>query len=684
MMIESAETSSPMSTLKPASSYTSTSLTEAVKLRIVKQDTTAIEPQTIPQFFHDCCSRYANMPALVYANEQKDSKTTGKTVTYKEYEHNVEQTALLLIHVGLQPRTSIGILAFNCPEWFYAEFGALQANSVVNGIYPTSSPEAVYHSLITSQATVCVVDDAAQMVKVREVKERLPLLRAVIQVHGPFEDFVGTEDGFYRWEDLFAMKFDVELKEELKRREQAVCANECAMLIFTSGTTGLPKAAMLSHDGVIMNAKGVENLMSSKRASCERLVSFLPLSHVAAQIFDGFVSFSIGSALYFADRDALKGTITKTYVTARPTCTFSVPRVYEKIQESLGQYETNSSVFSRYTLSWARQVTLDHYLRKNTKSSVAQSFKLWLASRITYQVKYALGLDQCNWLFVGGAPTSIPLKKFFASLDIPLFEAYGISEAGGAATANTNFAKLNSAGQPLQGVEIKISSPNEDGQGEVCIRSRSIMMGYLNEPEKTQEILMEDGWLLTGDVGCLDADGYLAITGRIKELVITAGGENIPPVYVEDLVKAELPCVSNALLVGDQRKYLTILLTLKTDIDIKTGMPLDTLHPSTVAWLQSLDLHYTRLSELLQIPADISEYDDATVFVKPDAKIVKAIDDALKRANTHSLSNAQKVQKFAILPHDFSAPTGELGPTLKARRPVILKKYAAVIDRLYS
>uniref|UniRef100_W8C7G7 long-chain-fatty-acid--CoA ligase n=1 Tax=Ceratitis capitata TaxID=7213 RepID=W8C7G7_CERCA len=679
MMSESSDVSNAVSSVKPATSYISTLLTEPIKLRVGKQGASAIEPQSIPQFFHESCARHAEKPAFVYANDPKDPNTAWTTISYQQYQRNVKQTALMLLHVGLQPRTSVCVLAFNCPEWFYAEFGALCANGVVSGIYPSSSPESVEHVLATSQATVCVVDDAAQMAKVRQVKDNLPLLRAVIQLHGPFEDFIGTEEGYYRWEDLFALKFDSALSDELARRESTVGANECAVLIFTSGTTGLPKAVMLCHDSVLMNAKIIDTGISDIRKEAEVTVSYLPLNHIAAQIFDGYMGLDNGSCIYFADRDAMKGTLVKTFLKARPTCLFGVPRVFEKMQERLKQVTANSSTFSRSAMEWARRVTLAYHQNKT-----GHPLKFWLASKITNQVKVALGLDRCRWRITGGAPVSTELKEFFTSLDMPLFEAYGLSEVGGAAVINRDIGNLKSCGKAFDGVEIKINEPNEDGHGEICLRSRSTMMGYLNEVEKTAEVLKEDGWFHTGDLGYVDEDGNLLITGRIKELVITAGGENIPPVHVENLVKAELPCVSNALLVGDHRKYLSILLTLKTDMDPHTGLPLDTLHSDTISWLQNLGFKYSLLSEVLNIPADVSALDDANILVQPDAKIVAEIDAAIKRANTRALSNAQKVQKFALLPHDFSIPTGELGPTLKSRRKVILEKYATVIERIYK
>lgn len=207
------------------------------------------------------------------------------------------------------------------------------------------------------------------------------------------------------------------------------------------------------------------------------------------------------------------------------------------------------------------------------------------------------------------------------------------------------------------------------------------MMGYLNNVEKTHECIDSDGWMHTGDVGRLSTDGCLHITGRIKDIVITAGGENIPPLYIENLIKAELPCVSNALVVGDKRKFLVVLLTLKvgasfsallrviskfyllfqTDIESATGLPLDTLHLDTVSWLKSLAIHHTRLSEVLNIPAYTSSYDYKGSVIKPDQKVVAALIEGLARANKNALSRAQRVQKFAMLPHDFTVPTGELG-----------------------
>ncbi|XP_073821680.1 long-chain-fatty-acid--CoA ligase heimdall-like [Musca autumnalis] len=672
-----------MTTLKTASSYTSCSLHEPVKILATDENLLDIKPQTIPEFFHQCCEKFKDYPALAYKNKL-DAWTT---VSYGEYERNVEQAALALLYLGVQPRSSVGILSHNCPEWFYINLAAIRINAVSAGIYTTNSAEAVFHVLETSDANVVVVDDSKQLEKIRSIRSSLPHLKAVVQLHGPYDfDQEHQKDGYYRWSDLYEMQFSSSLKEDLVLREREVAANDCALLIFTSGTVGMPKGCMISHDGILFSAKSINRNLNYLSPGHEKLISYLPLNHMAAQLFDIFMGMEYGVVTYFTDRNALKGTLVQTFVEVQPTVFFGVPRIFEKIQEQIVLLEANSGCLKKCLLQKARTIMQQYHL--NRIEGKPNSFlKYWLASKITNRIKEALGFSAMKDCFIGGAPVAEELKLFFLSLDIPLTDVFGMSETSGGVIFNFEKTNLAATGKPIEGVEVKIKDPSgEKGEGELLIRGRTNFMGYLKEPEKTKGTFTEDGWLLTGDVAYLDNQGNVFVSGRIKELIITAGGENISPLYIENIIKKELPCLSNVVVIGDHRKYLTALLTFKTDIDPHTGFPMDTLLPETKEWLASLDLHYTHLWEMLHIemPENIQDFDPNTVDVQLDNKVQIALEDGIKRYNQQAISNAQKIQYFSVLPHDFSIPTGEIGPTLKVRRNIVQSKYAKVIDKMYN
>lgn len=255
------------------------------------------------------------------------------------------------------------------------------------------------------------------------------------------------------------------------------------------------------------------------------------------------------------------------------------------------------------------------------------------------------------------------------SIDIPIMECMGMSEASGGHTLAIESANnLDSIGMTIPGLKSKIVNPDADGQGELCMYGRHVFMGYLNEPEKTKEAIDEEGWLHTGDLGKIDEKGFLYITGRLKELLITAGGENVAPVPIEQNVKQELPYISNAFLVGDRRKFLSALLSLKTEVQPEDGTPLDTLQPSVQNWLKTLGCPATTITEVLK--------------AGPDPKLLIEIQAALDRVNQKATSRAQRIQKFTILPTDFSVATGELGPTMKVKRRIVETKYSDLIEKM--
>lgn len=506
------------------------------------------------------------------------------------------------------------------------------------------------------------------MEKVHEIKDKLPLLKTVVQTLAPFSQCLSKEDGFWRWSEIEAMD-TTDVEEEYQKRLSNVVANECCCLIYTSGTVGSPKGAMLSHDNLTYDCYAITSHVDFQKAN-EKFVSYLPLSHVAAQIGEVFLPITLAGTVYFADKNAMKGTLVHTLLKARPTFFFGVPRVFEKIQERMVNIGAQAGAIKRAIGSWAKGVTLQHHLNQMAGLQ-SGSIQFKLAEKLVInKVKHALGFQNCRRFVTGAAPMSVETKRYFLSLDIKILEAFGMSETtGGHTFCKDDFHSFETVGTSMIGMKTKVLNPDANGHGEICIKGRHVFMGYINEMDKTLETINDDGWLLTGDVGHIDKSGYVYITGRIKELIITAGGENIPPVLIENLIKSECSAISNAFLVGEKRKYLTLLVTLKT-VTNSDGTPCDELMLETVQWLEGMDLKYTKLSEILA--------------AGPDPKVMQALQDAIDRSNKSSISNAQKVQKFAILPSDFSIPTGELGPTMKLKRNVVSEKYNDVIEKLYK
>ncbi|PNF24131.1 Long-chain-fatty-acid--CoA ligase ACSBG2 [Cryptotermes secundus] len=643
----------------PATGLFTSNANGRVKIRCEESGMGTREPISVPGLLHKIAQEYPNHPALV--SKREDGQW--KEMTYKEYEASVRTCAKGFLKLGLKRYHSVCILGFNSPEWFFSYLGAMYAGGFAAGIYTTNSSEACYYCAVRSYANIIVVEDKKQLDKILDFKDKLPELKAIVQYHDKPE-----VEGVISWEELMKLgrgEPDVHLNNVLK----TIGVNECCSIVFTSGTVGNPKAAMLSHDNFTWDAKTIAQYMGVSKGN-EVLVSFLPLSHVAAQILDFHISIAAAATVYFADKDALKGSLVKTLQEVRPTRFLAVPRVWEKIYEKMQEIGRQSGVIKRAIATWAKGHGLQHYLDKMNGID-SNTFSYMLAKRLIFsRIKQALGLDRCVTALSGAAPISVDIKKYFWSIDIPLMDAFGMTETTGGHTLNNEKEfRLEATGKKRDGVYSKIMYADEDQQGEVCINGRHVFMGYLDDPEKTSEVFDEEGWLHTGDLGKIDENDFLYLTGRIKELIITAGGENIAPVLIEEEVKAQLPCLSNAMLIGDRKKFLSILLTLKTEMNLETGEPLEELAPVTKQWCKELGLEASTVKDVLN---------------GANKQVMDAIQKGIDQANAKAISNAQRVQKFQILPHDFSIPTGEIGPTMKLKRNVVLRKYADIIERFYQ
>uniref|UniRef100_A0A667X1W3 Long-chain-fatty-acid--CoA ligase ACSBG2 n=1 Tax=Myripristis murdjan TaxID=586833 RepID=A0A667X1W3_9TELE len=596
-----------------------------VKLRMGESGLAAETPLTIHQMFTSAVERFGDCTALSWKEGEQQ-----KILNYRDYYQACRTAAKSFLKLGLERYHGVGILGFNSSEWFISDIGAILAGGFAVGIYTTNSPEACQYVAENCKANVLVVENHKQLQKILQIQDQLPHLKAIVQYKDALKE---KRPNVYTWEEFMELgrdEPDAPLDEIIASQKP----NQCCTLIYTSGTTGQPKGVMLSHDNLTWTAFAISRHVRLTEATQaqECVVSYLPLSHIAAQMVDIWVTMKVGGATYFAQPDALKGSLVNTLKEVRPTAFMGVPRVWEKMQEKMKSVSAKSSTVRRKVAAWAKDVGLQTNLTK--MSQYVQVFFLWLISLLVFKkVRKALGLDRCNKCYTGAAPITKDTLEFFLSLDIPVYELYGMSESTGPHTISLPDAfRLTSCGKEIPGCKTKLHNPDEEGNGEICFWGRHVFMGYLNMADKTEEALDSDGWLHSGDLGKHDQNGFLFITGRIKELIITAGGENIPPV--------------NAMLIGDKRKFLSMLLTIKSQVNGETGTPEDELTPEAVELCKKLGSSATRVSEICG---------------GRDRAIHAAIQEGINRVNEKATSNAQRIQKWVVLDQDFSITGGELG-----------------------
>ncbi|KAJ1212726.1 hypothetical protein NDU88_000375 [Pleurodeles waltl] len=637
--------------LAPAENFWTTVRHGAVRLRLEETGPASEPPVTTHQMLRDAAQRYGNHPAMAVKRDGQ-----WRTTTYLQYYQACRAAAKSFLKLGLERFHGVCILGYNAPEWLIANLGAIMAGGIPSGIYTTNSPDSCRYVASNCEANILVVEDRHQLEKVLQVQDQLPHLKAIVQYSGELTE---KRPNLYTWAEF--MKLGSEVPDStLDDIIASLKVNQCCALIYTSGTTGTPKGVMLSHDNITWAVK----MFGRYSGLQEREIhfSYLPMSHTAAQYFDIWLPICLGGTTCFADKDALKSqdSLVNTLKEVRPTVFLGVPRIWEKIQGALVDMESKPSSMERSISSSVRDPIMATKLNHMNGNDSA-SLGLPMAE---------VGLDRCVLRYAGSAPIAKETLEYFLRLGLPIMELYGMSEVFGCITMSvTSECRMTSCGKTVPGCMTQIHTPDEDGSGEISIKGRHVFMGYLNKAEATKEVFDEEGWLHTGDIGRFDQDGFLYITGRIKELVITSGGKNIAPVPIENDLKKEVPIISNAVLVGDKRKFLSVLITLKCTTDQDTLMPGDDLTPDAIQFCQQLGSRATRVSEVVR---------------SKDPAIYKAIQEGLDRVNQRAASNAHRVQKWAILGKDLCIAGGELGPTLKMKRPVILKKYEKIIDALYK
>ncbi|MED6272780.1 Long-chain-fatty-acid--CoA ligase acsbg2 [Characodon lateralis] len=413
-------------TLAPAEHLWSSRRDQAVRLRMEGSGPGSETPVTIHQMFLETLERCGDQPALV---SKKDGQTV--TLTWRQYYEECRAAAKSFLKLGLERFHGVGILGFNSPEWFISDIGCIFAGGLATGIYTTNSPEACHYVAANCEANVLVVENQKQLEKILKVKDQLPHLKAIVQYKGELQQ---KSPLLYTWDEFMKLGKEVP-NETLQAMIDSLRANECCTLIYTSGTTGNPKGVMLSHDNITWTSRTVSKMINPNYSE-EVLVSYLPLSHVAAQMIDIWCSMSLAGTTHFAEPDALKGSLVNTLREARPTGFLGVPRVWEKMQERMKAVGAKGSPLRKRVADWAKAVGLQYsYSVMNGENVVPWGFTLYNIL-VFKKVRAALGLDRCRMCCTGAAPITKDTLEYFMSLNIPVKELYGMSESSGPHTVS--------------------------------------------------------------------------------------------------------------------------------------------------------------------------------------------------------------------------------------------------------
>lgn len=640
------------------------------------------QPFTISQAFACTVSKYGRKIAIrdtvpkenVPEGAQKFSEKFDMVAhTWTDYNSSARAFAKSLIAHNVAPHAAVTIQGTNAPQWLFANVGTILAGGITAGSYPTNNPELSQHVAKSSGSEVVVVESEAQLKKYQGMKDSAVKCFVVWNKVQDAGAGAGLSAPVISWNE-FLKRGEAVPDAELDERIEAQKPGDVCSLIYTSGTTGMPKAAALTHDNLTWTAAAVGEVF--KLNASHQSLSYLPLSHIAAQQLDCIVPLIYGSAVNIAPSDALKGTNLKQHIlNARPTYFLAVPRVWEKFKEGIEQAISQASSIKQFVFKafcWlGRNIQELQAKAQLTALERVQlsiySTALNIMSKCFGSPKALLGLDRCQIAASGAGALSPEVVDFFKGLNIRIIDLFGMSETSGPTTISYDRATpAGSCGKPLPGTEIEILNPNENGEGEICMKGRHVMSEYFLNPDATHEAIDERGFLHSGDLGKVDGHGNVFITGRLKELIKTSGGENIPPVRIEQKIKKQLPIVSQAVVIGDKRQFLTCLLTLQTEVDAD-GAPTDRLAKNVLDQLQLLGSEAKTVQEAAN-----------------DLKLHVFLIEGIQRANKQADSAAQQVQKIAVLPEDFSVANGTMTATLKLKRPVIAQRHAPVIEALYA
>jgi long-chain acyl-CoA synthetase len=561
-------------------------------------------------------------------------------LSHRDLADRVQAASLGLRELGIGDGERVAILSENRPEWAITDFACLAARCTDVPIYPTLPARQAEYILRDSGAAAVLVSSATQLEKIQAIRGQLPALRHIVafdaDAHAP---------GVIPFDDLLACGRAAAARHpDWQAHALAAAPQDLATLIYTSGTTGDPKGVMLTHGNIASNVTTCVGLF--RFVEGDECLSFLPLSHIFERMFGHYSMFYAGVVINYAGSI---DTVAADMQDRRPTMMASVPRLYEKIYARVLDNVRSSAPPRRRIFEWARRIGeawVDRTLA-GAPIPAALTAQRALADRLVFAKLRARTGGRVRFFISGGAPLAPEIAKFFCAAGMPILEGYGLTETSPVIAVNTfGHTKLGTVGRPIPGVEVRIAD-----DGEIVTRGPHVMCGYYGKPAATDEAIDADGWFHTGDIGVIDAEGYLRITDRKKDLIVTAGGKNIAPQPIENLAKRS-KYVSNAVMLGDRRPFPIMLVVPNAE--------------SLCAWAARNGWPSDDVARLVALP---------DVHVKMEREVRKTLRD---------LAQFEMPKKFLLLPRDFSVEAGELTPTLKVRRRIVEERHRAAIEALYA
>jgi long-chain acyl-CoA synthetase len=567
-------------------------------------------------------------------------------VTWTEFGQHARNIAMGLASIGFKPGETASILANTRREWSYCDYGILCAGGVCSGIYPTDAPAQVEYLSSDSHSSVLFVEDDEQLDKVLQVRERLPLLKKVVVMdmeglHKLSDPMVISLEAF----EQAGAEYDKAHPGEFEQRLNSRKVDDLAILVYTSGTTGRPKGAMISNRNIRWVIEHFPEELD--QTDDDDKMAFLPLCHIAERNFGEFLSLETGSRVNYVENPE---TVAENVREIAPTLMLGVPRIWEKFYSAISIRIREATKLQQAAYKWALGVG---YRRAELKlagkpvpGGLELTFKL-ARFLVLENVLRAIGMHRARIAVTGAAPISPELIKWYYALGIDMYELWGMTETTGGGSSNLPQAlRLGTIGIPGPYNQMKISP-----EGEILVKGDNVFMGYLNLPDKTKETFTEDGWLRTGDVGTIDADGFFRITDRMKDIIITAGGKNVTPSELENELKFS-PYITDAVVIGDKRPYLTCLIMIDQE--------------NVENFAQERNVPFSNFASLCR-----------------SQEVQELIQAELDRVNA-KFARVEQIKKFTLIEQKLTAEDEELTPTMKLKRKLVNEKYKDLIDAMYK